>query len=79
VSCRKPGSLGAAEKLRCFLWICWWGNRRPEWIASDYWCVGRRRGYCQPKYKCIELLLQPTYNRHPRNKGNTPWAVIRSC
>lgn len=46
-------------------------------LPADYWCVGRRRGYCQPKYRCIELLLQPTYDRHPRNEGNTPWAVIR--
>lgn len=46
-------------------------------LPADYWCVGRRRGYCQPKYRCIELLLQPTYDRHPRNEGNTPWAAIR--
>lgn len=33
LSCGKPGSRGAAEKLRCFLWICWWGNWLCAWIA----------------------------------------------
>lgn len=78
---RKPGfAFGAVEKpkggvslefARVHL------DRAMVALPADYWCVGRRRGYCQPKYRCIELLLQPTYDRHPRNEGNTPWAVIR--
>lgn len=78
---KMPGlALGAAERLReAFLTALHLGRAAVtvQEQPAHHWCVGRRRGSCQPKYRCTELLLQPTYVRHPRTEGNTPWATIR--
>lgn len=65
-------------------WLCFWspgeagrgishefGSVHLGWVMdavpADRWCVGRRV-YCQPKYRCTALLLQPAWDRHPRKK-----------
>lgn len=44
-------------------------------LPADHWCG--KKSLLPAKYRCTALLLQPAYDRHPRNEGNTPWAVIR--
>lgn len=44
--------------------------------ASRLLVCGKKKRLLPAKIQVQKAALQPTYDKHPKNEGNTPWSVI---